>query len=748
MKFHILVSFLLLFIVSNLYGQQVSNWQTYTDMKNVSSLKGTNNGFWAATSGGGFFFNSASGNFKTLHKSDGLVGTSLKAVTLDKYGKVWFGGSNGTLDVYDPSSDKINPILDIYNSGNINKGINELNPRGDTILVSSDFGLSLVNSRNYFFYDTFFKFGNLQAYTKVNSTLKSDLFYLATSGGVAIQKDGAVNLSAPESWNSYTTEDGLQSNNVFKIVKINNQVIAGTDKGLSLYNDTSWTDFLPQFNDQPVNDLFIKSDSLFIVIGNTLYVYKNNVVSPYKNIDRNLNQISYSGSLGFIAATNNGVLVFNDGKYKYPNSPAANQFPQISVDSNGNLWSASGKDNTGVGFYRYDGKNWTTYNKGNTPQIINNDYYFVNTGPHGEVYAGNWGRGFTLVKNNASEFQTFTASNSPLVGIPINTNFLVISGFANDSQGNLWILNYWAGDVRTLSILTPDSTWYLFKNPAELNQSLEFHYNLTIDQYDTKWYSVNNPNQMGLFYFNENHTYGDNNTSDDKYDFITTADGLNSNTINSVVTDKRGDIWIGTNLGVNIITNTGSVITSQPDLIISSVFTLRQQTVNVIAVDPLNNKWIGTNEGLLYVNSDGSSLLSIYNSQNSPLLSDEIKSLAVDENTGRVYVGTDAGLTSFDTPSIKPVASFSELFLYPNPFIVNNGDKQLTIDGLIKDTDIKILNIEGRLVREFSSPGGRVAYWDGRNDRGDFVASGVYFVVAYDREGNNITTSKVAVLHK
>jgi len=120
----------------------------------------------------------------------------------------------------------------------------------------------------------------------------------------------------------------------------------------------------------------------------------------------------------------------------------------------------------------------------------------------------------------------------------------------------------------------------------------------------------------------------------------------------------------------------------------------------------------------------------------------------VDPDAGRVYAGTDQGLTSFDTPAVKPEDSFKELFLYPNPFIVNNGEKQLTIDGLIKDTDIKILNIEGRVIDEFSSPGGRIAFWDGRDQNGKFVASGVYLVVAYDKEGNNVTTSKIAVLHK
>jgi hypothetical protein len=173
---------------------------------------------------------------------------------------------------------------------------------------------------------------------------------------------------------------------------------------------------------------------------------------------------------------------------------------------------------------------------------------------------------------------------------------------------------------------------------------------------------------------------------------------------------------------------------------------LRQQTINCIAVDPLNQKWIGTNQGLLLVNSDGSRLIATYDTRNSSLLSDVIRSIAIDENKGIVYVGTDAGLTSFETPAVKPLESFSELFVYPNPFLVQSKNEFLTIDALIKDSDIKILNISGKLINEFSSPGGRVAYWDGKDLDGTPVNTGIYIIVAYDQDGNNVATSKVAVL--
>jgi hypothetical protein len=247
-----------------------------------------------------------------------------------------------------------------------------------------------------------------------------------------------------------------------------------------------------------------------------------------------------------------------------------------------------------------------------------------------------------------------------------------------------------------------------------------------------------------LIYFNENNTFTD--PSDDKSAFV---QNLNTEFVNSVVVDKRGDIWVGTSLGVNIITNTYTIATTQnPQLSISSVFILRQQNINCILVDPLNQKWVGTNQGLFLVDQDGTNLLAVYSSKNSPLLSDIILNLAIDQNKGIVYVSTDAGIISLKTTSIKPVDSFSGLKIYPSPFRIKNDTNTLTIDGLIANTDIKILTISGKLVREFSSPGGRIAYWDGRNDGGSLVSSGIYIIVAYDNEGNSVASGKIAILRQ
>ena len=748
MKYLLSILFYYIIIIPS-YAQEATNWQNYTDMKNVQAIFPVSGGICAATSGGGFLYKNNSGSFKTLHRADGMTGQNLTAVTVDKYGKIWFGSADGAIDIYDPSNNSVKSILDIYISDKTSKQINELTASGDTIIASTDYGISLINTNDLTFYDTFFRFGSFPSNIKVNNVVKSNLLYASTVSGVAIQKKGATNLSAPESWNVYSSANGLPSNNVNKIIIFQDSIIAATNNGLSVFNNTSWQPYISSLSGNNINDLLTVGDTLYILINNNaIYSYSNNKLTKKYNLSSSATKIIYSNSLGLLAATSNGVLKLNNpsgNDFIYPNGPETNQFPSMAVDNNGVLWCASGTDPSGKGFYKFDGKSWTNYSISNDTNLLSNYFFVVYMAPDNSVYFGNWGRGFIRIKNDI--ISNYYLSNTGMLGTQKTPNYLVVSGFAVDSKNNLWVLNLGSVDEKPLNMMTPDSLWYHYTLPSAPQQYIDNYKYLTIDQYDTKWFSTDNNLRPGLYYFNENKTYND--LSDDSYGYLSTSNGLNTNTINSIVMDQRGDLWVGTSLGVNIISNTDAVLNgSGSQLSISSVYTLRQQSINCIAVDPINDKWIGTNQGLLLVNSDGSSLLAFYTTQNSPLLSDIITSIAVDKNTGTVYVGTNNGLTSFQTPAVQPQSSFTKLFMYPSPFVLKNGVNKLTIDGLIKDSQIKIISITGKLIKEFASPGGKIAYWDGTDSNGNLVNSGIYLVVAYDADGNNVFTGKIAVLHQ
>jgi ligand-binding sensor domain-containing protein len=737
----------ILFVVTFSFNfpQQASNWKIYTSMRAINDFIISNNSIWGASTGGAFQYNLNNNTYKKFTKVDGMTGINITSTINDNAGNIWFGSSNGALDVFNIASSQLSSIPDILKSDRSNKQINSLESSGDTVIAATDFGITLIDPKNKVLYDTFFKFDYLISNSKVNFAAKYDLIYAASDNGAIIQKSGATNLSAPESWTVYSTIDGLPSNKIYKIVKYNNSIIAATDKGISKFNGVGFETYIPQLIYYNITDLYVNNDTLLILdSGINIYSYANNNLVKIDSFSTPVNNIKVDSYNGLLSSSSKGIVqkINNQINYIFPNGPLANLFYDLGVDNDGTLWVGSGTNVTGVGFYSLQNDTWTNYNVVSNPILPSNSYFKVFCSPDNITYIGNWGQGFVGIKNNQIKVYTQTLTGMP--GRPEDPKYVVVTGLAKDSKDNLWVLNYGAADRRNLTVLTKDSSHYNFLIPATANIDVKAQTNLVIDQYDTKWFISNDQYYHGLIYFNENNTFTD--PSDDKSAFV---QNLNANTVNSVAVDKRGDVWVGTSLGVNVITNTYTIATQQnPQLSISSVFTLRQQNINCILVDPLNQKWVGTNQGLFLVDQDGTNLLAVYNSKNSPLLSDIILNLAIDQNSGTIYVSTDAGIISFKTPSVKPVESFSGLKIFPSPFKINNDSKLLTIDGLIADTDIKILTISGKLVREFSSPGGRVAYWDGRNDGGSLVNSGIYIIVAYDKEGNSVASGKVAIIRK
>ena len=253
-------------------------------------------------------FSFQNNSFSVLSKADGLRGISLTSITLDNLGNVWFGSTNGVIDIYNPVDESFGVILDISNSNQVNKRINHLGTISDTIIVSSDFGVSLIDVNSFLFYDTFFKFGEFTTNTRVNYATKFNLFYVCTDEGIAIQKPGATNLSAPESWNTYDSSDGLPSDKALKIVEYLDVFVAAPDNGLASFDGTEWLPFIPFFNNKVVSDIISTGDSLIILSGNSIYIYQNDVELQFYSFPHSVNRLSINQLFRIAGASNNGIL--------------------------------------------------------------------------------------------------------------------------------------------------------------------------------------------------------------------------------------------------------------------------------------------------------------------------------------------------------------------------------------------------------------------------------------------------------
>jgi hypothetical protein len=159
-----------------------------------------------------------------------------------------------------------------------------------------------------------------------------------------------------------------------------------------------------------------------------------------------------------------------------------------------------------------------------------------------------------------------------------------------------------------------------------------------------------------------------------------------------------------------------------------------------MAVDPSNQKWIGTeDDGLWLVSSTGGAVLKHFTVDNSPLPSNKIVSIAIDEQTGEVYIATDIGLVGYVAESVQGVRTMTSLTVYPNPYRYSeNEGQQIYIEGLKDDSTVHILSVDGRLIRRFDTRGGRVS-WDGRDANGDRLPTGIYTVVGTHESGQKGT---------
>jgi hypothetical protein len=234
------------------------------------------------------------------------------------------------------------------------------------------------------------------------------------------------------------------------------------------------------------------------------------------------------------------------------------------------------------------------------------------------------------------------------------------------------------------------------------------------------------------------------------------AGNLPNASVRAVLEDLKGEIWVGTDRGIARflfpeLVVAGGAAERQGQWLIAedpgdaSPFLLRDIQVSAMAVNGANQKWIGTpTEGIWLLNEEGSRILAHHTTENSPLLSNTIRDLAFDPRTGELYVSTSLGLSVLTDLARGGDPVMEELEAYPNPFI-HARHERVIIDGLADRTTIRIVGVDGTRVRTLAAAGGR-AEWDGLDDAGREVSSGVYLLIALSASGKDRGVGKLVVI--
>jgi len=745
------------FLSVNYSNSQSSKWENFTDLKNITSLAAdTASGkIYCASSGGLYVTEMSTGNVLSKYTNlNGLINNDLTSLALDNNSRLWVGASDGSISILNIQNNTWKYIFDIKNSTEANKAINFLYQTGSFMFVATGYGIQKISDINYTFVDApYYKLGSFPNNTIVYAlTSRNNILYAATKAGVAYADYANSNLNNPASWTNFNSLN--LTADVKTIESYDNKIFAGSLTGFSYYDGFIWR-LYPNPTVASQNTIFIKT------IGSNIYFISGS--SVYSSNGSNLSNITlFKSSAGFktlsydnygqpsLGVSDNGILLSSSGysEYIFPNSPYSNSFNQIVIDNFNNVWAAGGTQNTG--FYKFNGSTWENYNLTTHPGIGNSNWFQKISYGNGNVWALGYGGGPTLIL--ADTFRNYNPSNSILPGISNNPNFCATYGGAYDNFGVFWITFFATNSGRSLYALNTGNVWTGFINPSIISSSSLSE--IAVDSYNTKWI-VSSGSRSGIYFFNENGSL--DNPADDIYGFYDNSDfGSEVTNVTDVIVDKNNEVWITTNNGVFIINNPYGAI-QNPNLkprpqklgIISGNLKV-PFTENCISItyDILNSKWIGTEtNGVFHLSPDGSTLIEQLNTSKTPILANKVSTIAVSNETGKAFFGTQKGLSSYLTDAIEPVQDFDQISASPNPYVLPSA-VDLKIDGLIENSIIKILTLNGEIVNEFDSPGGRIAFWNGRNQNNQYASTGIYIIVAFNSDGSKVGTGKVAIVNK
>ncbi len=338
-------------------------------------------------------------------------------------------------------------------------------------------------------------------------------------------------------------------------------------------------------------------------------------------------------------------------------------------------------------------------------------------------------------------------------GRELGNNYVLINGLCFDNKGDLWILNSQASRENLLR-LSADGQMTSFSKPALMKDGVggSVLTSMVFDNRNNLWFCNDHWDYPALFCYQP--------TTDKLLSFtrFVNEDGSNLDLVpHSVMPLSNGDVWVTTTIGPLLLSQ--SVIDNPETAVFTQVKVPRNDGTNLadyllsgidvtcMAIDGGGRKWFGTKaNGVYLISADNMTQVKHITSSNSPLLSDNILSIAINNTTGEVFFGTDKGLCSYmsdaTTPSDQP--SEDKTYAYPNP-VKPGYTGPITIVGLSMNADVKIVTTNGVLVVAGISNGGSFV-WNGKDQFGKPVASGVYMVESADEDGNNGVVCKVAIV--
>ena len=737
----------------------IGQWREHLPYNSAIDVTAGDGKVYCATPYSLFSVNNSDNIVERFSRVTGLNETGISAIKYDDVNKKLFiAYTNSNIDIL--FRNDIFNIPEIKRSNIIgDKNIYNIYPLAKNYYLSTGIGVILIDGERYEVKDSWF-IGNGGNQVKVNGFTSDGIyFYAATEEGLKRALMTATNLSNYASWQTVSSSNGLSAGACKNVITVQNRVVVQKNDSLFVQTGSTWALFY--------------SDTWPFMSSNT-------TENKIQLCERQLNGIgrivvlNADGSV-FRTLANSGAISFPRKAILFNNQPwVADQFASLSrfgasstyqqyilnspqaiasgemVAYNNTVFFTSGAVNdawnyqyNGDGIYTLKESNWNNINRYRYNHIDSlMDYITIAIDKRDEtIWAGSYGGGLLHIKQGPL-FEIFKQNH---LGVTIgDPGSYRVAGLAFDTENNLWISNF--GASQQLRVRKNDGVWKNFTVPFPLFQNALSQ--ILIDDNNYKWIVA--PLGNGLICYH--HGTSIENINDDRWRRFGAGAGngnLPSNEVMCIVKDKNGFIWVGTTDGIGVLQCTQDVFSAQGcDAILPIVpngnfsgYLFKGQEVRSIAVDGADRKWVATKNGVFLISAGGEKVIYRFTEDNSPLLSNEVKKIAIDGKTGEVYFATQKGICSFRSTATEGKEENEKVLVFPNP-VPPDFTGTIGIRGLVNNAIVKITELDGRLVYQTRALGGQ-AIWDGKNYRGQRISSGVYLVLVSDDWKKEMIATKI-----
>ena len=770
------LALLLCMLCLSVTAQQLGTWKLHLSYYIATKSEAGGSTIYSLMNGNLLSYDTEDGEVRTYDHMDILSDAGIAYIAYsNEADKLLIVYNNGNIDLLD-KDDNVQNLSSLKDKTMLNKEVANVSIAGSMAYLATGFGFVEVDMKEGVFRNTY-----RLPYTIYCITASDEAVFIGTPEGIRYcLKDG--NMQLEENWKIRLGWGGFNSMHFFQ-----NKLIAKSQDGIYVLDPYNTSN---QYRIARGNFTSLKQTGKQLFWHNkTTYGYTSDVSGtdeaslnaavttiPYEN---NWNDISYLNGTFWTSEQENGLRGYKisgnefvpTGEVIQPSSPIRDL--GYSVSWAGDRLLVAGGINTVSGFKNpatsmfYENGEWTNFTELETTGKLAK-VEPVNTTDLVQDPLDNTHHFASLYRSGLCEYkdgkfvELYNAINSPLrSGLKTAHTMrefyrqVFCSALSYDAEGNLWMAQSMLDT--TFYVRKPDGKWLElyyenFRQTSLIDKIL--HHSSGI-----KLVSSRRLDKRGVFCIDMK---GTERTTDDKTRLL--QDFVNQDNTPylpdqffCLCEDLEGMVWVGTSAGLFVIEDVTKVF--DKDFHFTQIkinrndgsgladYLFNDVSISCIAIDAANRKWIGTQaNGAYLISADGQEMLHHFTTEDSPLLSNNVQSIAVHPGTGEVAFGTDKGICTFISDATTPEEELekSNVVVFPNP-VTPDYNGPIAIRGLVENSEVKIISTGGQLVWNGTSSGGTCT-WNGVANNGKPVASGIYHVVANTPEGDKAIMTRIVIV--